>query len=106
VLDLATGWKIDFMIRKSREFSRTEFARRRRVAFEGLDLYIASAEDILLSKLEWAKLGESGRQLEDAAWLVRRRGGDLDRTYLERWVAELQVGEQWETAQRLAARLR
>ncbi|MBA3895278.1 MAG: hypothetical protein H0X69_16600 [Gemmatimonadales bacterium] len=106
VIDLATGWKIDFIIRKSREYSRTEFARRQRVAFEGLELYIATAEDVLLSKLEWAKLGESGRQLEDAAWLLRRRGDDLDFAYLERWVKGLQVGEQWETVRRLAEALR
>lgn len=37
VIDLATGWKIDFIMRKSREYSRTEFARRQHVVFEGLD---------------------------------------------------------------------
>jgi hypothetical protein len=105
VIDLATGWKIDFIIRKGREYSRTEFSRRQLVAFEGLDLYVAAAEDVLLSKLEWAKLGESGRQLEDAAWLLRRRGEDLDRAYVERWVERLEVGEQWSAAQRLAGGL-
>jgi hypothetical protein len=105
VIDLATGWKVDFIIRKSREYSHTEFARRRRVEFEGLNLYVAAAEDVLLSKLEWAKLGESGRQLEDAAWLLRRRGEDLDRAYLERWVPEREVGELWQAAGRLADRL-
>jgi hypothetical protein len=104
VIDLATGWKIDFIMRKSREYSHTEFARRQRVVFEGLDLYIATAEDVLLSKLEWARLGESGRQLEDAAWLLRRRSADLDWTYLEGWVERLQVGEQWAAARRLAER--
>jgi hypothetical protein len=105
VIDLATGWKIDFIIRKSREYSRTEFARRQLIVFEGLNLYIATAEDVLLSKLEWAKLGQSGRQLEDAAWLLRRRRDDLDRAYVERWVEELQVAEQWEAVQRLTERL-
>jgi hypothetical protein len=105
VIDLATGWKIDFIIRKSREYSLTEFARRQPIVFEGLDLYIATAEDVLLSKLEWAKLGQSGRQLEDAAWLLRRRSGDLDRPYVERWVERLQVAEQWEAVRRLAERL-
>lgn len=105
VVDLATGWKIDFIIRKSREYSRTEFARRQHADFEGLGLYIAAAEDVLLSKLEWAKLGGSERQIEDAAWLLRRRGEELDRAYLERWVEQLQVGDQWEAARHLAARL-
>jgi hypothetical protein len=105
VIDLATGWKIDFIIRKSREYSRTEFARRRRVEFDGLELYVAAAEDVLLSKLEWAKLGDSGRQLEDVAWLLRRRGDDLDREYIDRWVRELQVRDQWHAASRLAEKL-
>ena len=29
VIDLASGWKIDLMIRKARPFSREEFTRRR-----------------------------------------------------------------------------
>ena len=102
VIDLTTGWKIDFIVRKSREFSRTEFARRQRVAFEGVDLYVASAEDVLLSKLEWAKLGESARQLEDAAGLLRRRGSELDRLYVDHWVEQLGLRTQWEAARRLA----
>lgn len=64
--------------------------------------FVASPEDVLLSKLEWAKLGGSGRQPEHAAWLLRRRADDLDRAYLARWVERLQVGEQWEAAGRLA----
>jgi hypothetical protein len=102
---LASGWKIDLIMQKSREFSRTEFDRRWRVPWEGLELYVASPEDVLLSKLEWAKLGESARQLEDAASLLRRRSDDLDRAYLERWVEGLQVAEQWEAVRRLAERL-
>lgn len=35
VIDLATGWKIDFICRKSRAFSRTEFDRRRPASVEG-----------------------------------------------------------------------
>jgi hypothetical protein len=102
VIDLETGWKIDLIVRKSREFSRTEFARRQRVTFEGLDLYVASAEDVLLSKLEWARLGDSARQLEDAAGLLRRRESELDRSYLEHWVEQLGLRKQWEAARRLA----
>jgi len=38
--------------------------------------------------------------------LLRRRGGDLDLAYVERWLPELQVGEQWGAARRLAEGLR
>ena len=102
VIDLASGLKLDFIIRKAREYSRTEFARRQRTTFDGLDLYVASAEDVLLSKLEWARLGDSGRQLEDAAGLLRHRSEDLDYAYLNRWIDPLRVREQWEAARRIA----
>lgn len=97
VIHLPTGWKVDLIIRKSRAFSRTEFERRTPVEWEGVRLAVATVEDINLAKLEWAKLDESARQLEDVAALVRVAGPDLDRTYLERWLDALGVREAWET---------
>lgn len=102
VIDFATGWKIDLIIRKSRPFSRTEFERRSAVDLFGLHLFIASAEDVLVAKLEWAKAGQSMRQIEDCASLLRARWNELDATYVNRWVAELGLGEQWERARRMA----
>ena len=65
VIDLATGWKIDLIIRKSRAFSQEEFARRQLVNVQGLPLFVASAEDVVIAKLEWSKLAQSQRQIED-----------------------------------------
>jgi len=95
VIDLATGWKIDLVIRKSRDFSQEEFGRRRRVDLEGTHLFIASAEDVMISKLEWAKLAQSRRQIEDVIGIVRRRGGSLDRAYLEKWIRDLGLEAEW-----------
>src|SRR5258708_31785085 len=39
VIDLATGWKIDLIIRKSRAFSQAEFGRRQLVTVQGLPLF-------------------------------------------------------------------
>ena len=102
VIDLATGWKVDFICRKSRLFSRTEFDRRVRAELEGLSLYIATAEDVVLAKLEWAKLGGSQRQIEDVAGLLEVRGAELDLAYVERWVAALGVTAEWAAARRAA----
>ncbi|MGH7585652.1 MAG: hypothetical protein ACREMH_05340 [Gemmatimonadales bacterium] len=104
VIDLATGWKIDFICRKSRPFSQVEFARRALAQVEGLPLFIASVEDVMLAKLEWAKLGGSPRQIEDVAGLLAVRGDDLDLAYVTRWVRELAVGAEWEAAQGLSRR--
>ena len=102
VIDLASGWKIDLIIRKSRPFSHTEFERRSDAEFEGMHISIATAEDLLIAKLEWAKLGESQRQIEDAAGIIRIRSGELDKTYIERWVRELGLETQWDAARRAA----
>jgi len=71
VVDLATGWKIDLIVCKSRAFSREEFGRRRLIHLQGISLFIASVEDIVVSKLEWGKQGQSQRQVEDVAGILR-----------------------------------
>jgi hypothetical protein len=102
IVDLASGWKIDFIIRKSRPFSLSEFDRRFQVNFEGLSIFMASAEDVILAKLEWAKLSSSERQLEDVAGILKIRGTALDRAYIERWIKDLNIEAQWSRALKLA----
>lgn len=98
VVDFTTGWKIDFIIRKSRAYSIEEFSRRQEAELLGARLYVAAAEDVILSKLEWAKLSESERQIRDVAGILRTKGDALDQEYLHRWVRALNVGEQWAEA--------
>ncbi len=102
VIDLKTGWKIDLIFRKSRPFSEKEFSRRQLVDLQGLRLYIAGVEDVIVAKLEWAKLANSQRQIEDVASMLRFRADTLDKSYLEKWISELGLHEQWSSARRRA----
>ena len=102
IIDFASGWKIDLIIRKSRPFSREEFERRSMIDFHGIQLAIATAEDVLISKLEWAKLAQSQRQIDDAASILRIRERELDKEYIAKWVRQLQLIEQWEASCRAA----
>jgi hypothetical protein len=102
VIDLATGWKIDLIIRKSRAFSQEEFGRRQLVNAQGLALFVATAEDIVIAKLGWSKLAQSQRQIEDVAAILKLRWELLDRSYLERWISELKLNEAWNNAKRVA----
>ena len=96
VIDPATAFKIDLIVRKDRPFSRQEFERRVRVPFGGHDAALATAEDTILSKLEWAKTaGGSERQLSDVAGIVAVNGDRLDRGYVERWADALGVVDLW-----------
>ncbi len=103
VVDMVTGWKVDFIIRKSRAFSEEEFRRRTRVNLEGIVLFVASAEDMVVSKLEWAKLAQSQRQIEDVAGILRMRWNLLDRAYLDKWIRELGLTAEWNDARRAAS---
>ena len=97
VVDPETGWKADLIVRKRRPFSETEFSRGEAADFFGVSLAVASLEDVILSKLEWARLGASGRQLEDVRALLRIAGESVDRPYLEPWVDRLGVRAEWES---------
>lgn len=97
-LDNETGWKIDFIFRKSRPYSQEEFQRRTAITFEGMRFFVATAEDVIISKLEWAKMGESHRQLEDAATVLKKQWHTLDRNYLAHWVARLELKTEFEKA--------
>ncbi len=93
VIDLETGWKVDLILRKRRPFSVAEFERRETRELLGVRVPVCTAEDSVLSKLEWAKLGGgSERQLRDVRGVVERRRGELDLEYIERWAEELGEG--------------
>ncbi len=64
----------------------------------GVATFVASAEDAIISKLEWAKLANSERQIHDAAGIVKTGAGNLDLDYIEHWVGTLDLQEQWAKA--------
>jgi len=91
VIDNQSGWKADFVIRKDRPFSREEFERKSIAKIKGLDVWVTSPEDIILSKLEWAKDSQSEQQFRDALGVAVVQWDRLDADYLRKWAKELQV---------------
>jgi hypothetical protein len=98
IIDRRGIWKVDFIFRKPRPFSKREFDRRRRIEVLDVSVYAATPEDVLLAKLEWAKLGESERQIRDAAGIIEIQGENLDKAYVERWAAALDIEDQLHAA--------
>ncbi|HMH54247.1 MAG TPA: hypothetical protein VK548_28695 [Candidatus Acidoferrum sp.] len=80
--------KVDIVVRKETEYRRTEFARRRRLTVEGQELFVVAPEDLILSKLEWARESRSAVQLADVRNLAESVT-DLDRQYLAQWMERL-----------------
>jgi hypothetical protein len=80
--------KVDIIVRKPDEYRRHEFSRRISVEFAGIKAWIVSKEDLILSKLYWAKDNNSEMQLRDVKNLL---GAGSDEDYLRRWAPRLGV---------------
>ncbi len=96
VIHLATSFKVDIFVRKKRAFDDAQFARctRQIVATDPeRTAYIASAEDSILAKLEWYKIGGgvSDRQWRDILGMLKTQSGALDQTYLRHMASQLGV---------------
>lgn len=103
LIHLATSFKVDIFVRKKRAFDDAQFARRTRqvVATDPeRTAYIATAEDTILAKLEWYKIGGSvsERQWRDVLGVLKTQGDALDQTYLRRMASQLQVTDLLERA--------
>lgn len=93
IVDTETNWKVDIMFLQPTPFDGSRCNRRKRVElFPGLHAYIPTVEDMILVKLEWAKLAESERQIRDATSMIEVNRESLDFDYLDRWAKELSIG--------------
>lgn len=82
--------KVDFVVRKDTPYRRMEFSRKKKIFVDGQHLYVVAPEDLILSKLEWAKDSKSEVQLRDIRNLLQSVK-DLDRRYLARWAKQLKL---------------
>jgi hypothetical protein len=102
-----TAFKVDIFIRKPRAFDQMQLERRR-MSVIATDpeqtVYVASPEDVILSKLEWYRMGGevSDRQWRDILGVLKTKSEQLDRAYLRKWAKELNVEDLLERALREA----
>jgi predicted nucleotidyltransferase len=83
-------FKVDCIIRKDTEYRRLEFERRQRVEVDGIEIWIVSKEDLIISKLLWPKNSHSDFQLRDVRNLLES-GYDAD--YVKRWTRKFDLDD-------------
>jgi hypothetical protein len=87
--------KADFIVRKDSPHRLVEFGRRREIDVQGTAVAVVGPEDLILSKLDWARESGSELQRRDVQNIIAAVG-DLDWDYLEQWAGQLQLGETLE----------
>lgn len=97
--------KADLIVLKNRPFEKEEFKHRRTGTLGGYSVPVASAEDIILAKLEWKRITPSERQWQDACNVAMAQWPRLDQEYLRHWAAELGITAELKELLRQAEQL-
>ena len=92
LLDVFDGDKVDFWLLTDSPFDQSRFSRKGLSRLGHVDLFVASPEDTILSKLDWAvRSGGSEKQFGDALQIYEIQAATLDHEYLLRWSRELRI---------------
>ena len=91
IVHLATMLKVDIFVFAGDDFGKEEMRRRVPVMLRNARIWFASAEDIVLQKLEWYRKGQgvSERQWRDAVGVIEVQGDRFDRQYALLWAERL-----------------
>jgi hypothetical protein len=90
VVHRAALQKVDIIVRHDADYEIEKFERRRLVDVDEQPMWIISPEDLVLSKLVWAKDSRSELQFRDVRSIIALQPG-LDWPYMDRWALRLTV---------------
>lgn len=89
-----SGLKIDVIVRKKTEHSIEEFSRRQKIPFwKGVEVFLASPEDIIIKKLSYYREGGSEKHITDIRGILAET--PIDHTYLQHWLNRLKLSDEW-----------
>jgi hypothetical protein len=90
MMHLASGIKVDMIVKKATAYRDLEFSRRKLVTLDRVSTWLVSREDLILSKLAWSRDSSSEMQLRDVQALLT---DTVDQSYLRRWATDLGVSD-------------
>jgi hypothetical protein len=103
VIHMATATKVDIFVMGATPIEPEQMDRRMKVQMAdraGAALYVYTAEDILLQKLRWFRMGRelSDRQWRDVLGIITVQAGAMDLGYLRTAAARIEVLDLLERA--------
>ncbi len=81
-------FKIELFLLSDDPHDRARFDRRTRVAIQDRDSYVATLEDVLVTKLRWSKGGRRVKDVTDVSNIIRENYAEIDWAYVDHWCAE------------------
>jgi hypothetical protein len=96
ILHPSTGLKVDVMVADQSDFNDSRFSRARRLQVaQDRKVTFASPEDVIIKKLAFFQEGGSEKHVSDIRGVLTVMGEQLDRAYIEIWVARLGLMREW-----------
>jgi len=83
-----SSFKVDCIIKKDSKFQNAAFNNKKRVNYQGFEIWITTIEDLIVSKLLWAKDSRSEFQKRDIINLLQK---EPDLEYIKNWAETLEV---------------
>jgi len=89
IIDLESGLKLDFIVRKNTEYRIHEFNRRKKEKIEDIEVWMVSPEDLVISKFDWIQQLQSDKQMTDIRNLLSTP--EIDKKYILYWCKKLNL---------------
>jgi hypothetical protein len=98
-----TGFKADVYLANEDALHEAALAFRRRVSVDGIDLWVAPPEYVIVRKLEYYREGRSEKHIRDIRAMLRISGELIDDSRLSAWIGRLGLQAEWRLARGDAA---
>lgn len=90
------GLKVDFFVKDNTPYNKLKIKRAIAKDIFGQEILFVSPEDLILSKMSWAKDSESQKQFEDIRTVLRNKKIKLDLKYIRGWAVKQETIEIFE----------
>ncbi len=95
VIEPGTGLKIDFIVAPTDVYTLAQFGLKRPAMLDGVSVFLAAPEHVVISKLRAFAEGESEKHLRDIANMIRYMKAPLDQPEIDRWVRHFRLEDAW-----------
>jgi hypothetical protein len=80
-----TEYKIELFRVSDAPYDRERFRRRKPATFVGQPTFVASAEDVIVTKLQWAHEAKRNKDIDDVQNVIAVQANHIDWDYVNQW---------------------